>query len=76
MFCFIVIAGVDFFTVAVHELGHSLGLAHSPMPESVMNPYYKRTSVSSAFNLGYDDILGMYELYSKNNFIVKLFKLN
>uniref|UniRef100_A0A1B6DEQ4 Peptidase M10 metallopeptidase domain-containing protein n=2 Tax=Clastoptera arizonana TaxID=38151 RepID=A0A1B6DEQ4_9HEMI len=30
-----------------------------------MNPYYRRPS-SSTFNLGYDDILGMYELYIKS----------
>lgn len=54
---------VDFFTVAVHELGHSLGLGHSPVAESIMFPYYK--GYSNAFALGYDDILAMYQLYSK-----------
>ncbi|XP_069673369.1 matrix metalloproteinase-25-like [Periplaneta americana] len=53
--------GVDFFTVAVHELGHSLGLAHSPVSTSIMFPYYK--GYQSNFQLGYDDILAMYELY-------------
>jgi len=54
--------GVDFFTVAVHELGHSLGLAHSPVSTSIMFPYYK--GHQDNFQLGYDDILAMYELYS------------
>ncbi|XP_033611474.1 matrix metalloproteinase-17 isoform X2 [Cryptotermes secundus] len=53
--------GVDFFTVAVHELGHSLGLAHSPVSTSIMFPYYK--GHQNNFQLGYDDILAMYELY-------------
>lgn len=55
--------GIDFFTVAVHELGHSLGLGHSPVRNSIMFPYYK--GYSATFALGYDDILAMYQLYSK-----------
>lgn len=55
--------GIDFFTVAVHELGHSLGLGHSPVRNSIMFPYYK--GYSTTFALGYDDILAMYQLYSK-----------
>ncbi|XP_034252667.1 matrix metalloproteinase-17-like isoform X2 [Thrips palmi] len=54
---------VDLFLVAVHEMGHSLGLGHSPDPESIMFPYYQ--SKSESFKLGQDDILGMYELYIK-----------
>ncbi|CAG2058933.1 unnamed protein product [Timema podura] len=53
---------VDFFTVAVHELGHSLGLSHSPVSSSIMFPYYK--GFQRHFQLDYDDILAMYQLYS------------
>uniref|UniRef100_T1IJX9 Peptidase metallopeptidase domain-containing protein n=1 Tax=Strigamia maritima TaxID=126957 RepID=T1IJX9_STRMM len=53
--------GFDFFTVAVHEIGHSLGLAHSHEPNSLMFPYYK--GYNADFRLGYDDILGVYQLY-------------
>ncbi|KAG5860632.1 Matrilysin, partial [Gonioctena quinquepunctata] len=54
--------GTDFYAVALHELGHSLGLAHSPVESSVMFPYYKAPD-SGAPHLDYDDIMGMYELY-------------
>ncbi len=57
--------GTDFFTVAVHELGHSLGLSHSPDQGSIMFPYYKGRADSRSFHIGYDDVLAMYELYSK-----------
>ncbi len=53
------IPGIDFFTVALHELGHSLGLGHSDVLGSVMEPVYagpRRT-------LQADDIAGIQTLY-------------
>jgi hypothetical protein len=51
-------AGVDVFTVALHEAGHALGLGHSSRPGSVMYPYYRQ-----AAGLSDDDIAGVRDLY-------------
>jgi hypothetical protein len=37
-------ADVDLYSVALHELGHALGLGHNDNPASVMYPYYRRVS--------------------------------
>ncbi|XP_050533432.1 matrix metalloproteinase-2-like [Daktulosphaira vitifoliae] len=52
--------GVNFYSVAIHEMGHSLGLGHSSEPDSIMNPYYKGPRLQE---IGYDDMLGMHSLY-------------
>jgi len=56
---------MDFFTVAQHEIGHSLGLSHSPAYDSVMYPYYRGQHAGGA--VGYDDVLAMYEVYIKGH---------
>lgn len=53
--------GVDFYAVASHEIGHSLGLAHSPHYNSIMFPYYKGPGAGTV--LDYDDTLAVYSIY-------------
>ncbi len=45
-------ADIDLFSVALHELGHALGLGHSDRPGAVMYPYYQRNGVLSAEDIG------------------------
>jgi hypothetical protein len=49
---------VDIYTVALHEAGHALGLAHSAQPGAIMYPYYRFGAQISS-----DDIAGIQSLY-------------
>src|SRR5918993_2655293 len=50
---------VDLLTVAAHEIGHTLGLAHSNDPDALMFPSYN----GPRRFLGDDDIAGVQSLY-------------
>jgi len=54
-----VAAVYDFFTIAVHECGHSLGLRHSGNLKAVMYPTYNQALTELAI----DDVLGIRTRY-------------
>ncbi|XP_052045121.1 macrophage metalloelastase isoform X2 [Apodemus sylvaticus] len=54
--------GTNLFLVAVHELGHSLGLQHSNNPKSIMYPTYRYLDPNT-FRLSADDIHKIQSLY-------------
>lgn len=55
-------AGIVLLQVAIHEIGHLLGLRHSQNNAAIMFPYYSAARVS----LAQDDIDGIQELYGKS----------
>ena len=55
--------GINLDWVAVHEFGHSLGLYHSNVRESIMYPWYK--GYKEDIELTSDDIQGVQALYGE-----------
>ncbi|XP_069040436.1 matrix metalloproteinase-28 isoform X2 [Lepisosteus oculatus] len=55
--------GHNLFVVTAHEIGHTLGLEHSPVRNALMSPYYKK--LGRAFVLSWDDIAAVQRLYGK-----------
>lgn len=53
-----------YFQVAVHELGHVIGLNHSNMEDSVMNAIYHQ-SIRGVFELSHHDRREVQKAYGK-----------
>jgi len=57
------VSAKDLFTVAAHELGHSLGIEHSNTFGALMFPYYK--GYNPKLELHEDDIAAIQAVYGR-----------
>lgn len=55
--------GIDLLWLALHELGHSLGLDHSKNKRAIMYPIYRGSQ--PGLQLHRDDIMGIQQLYGE-----------
>ena len=62
---------IHVFTVALHEAGHSLGIAHSDVPGAVMEPFYSGVVTG----LHADDIAGIQSIYAPKDAVVNVFTI-
>ena len=56
---------VQLLRVAIHEIGHSLGLEHSDAKGSIMYAIYQDNDNRGDFDLSYDDISGIQQIYGR-----------
>lgn len=49
--------------MTAHEIGHTLGLQHSPVRHALMSPYYRKLGRSLV--LSWDDIIAVQQLYGE-----------
>jgi len=59
-------AGRNLLWVAVHEIGHSIGLEHSNVKAAIMYPWY-RGNGGKDFDLNIDDIRGIQNIYGSRS---------
>uniref|UniRef100_A0A8D3CUM9 Matrix metallopeptidase 28 n=1 Tax=Scophthalmus maximus TaxID=52904 RepID=A0A8D3CUM9_SCOMX len=60
--------GHNLFMVTAHEIGHTLGLDHSPVRHALMSPYYRKLGRNLVPS--WDDIIAVQQLYDQNDTVL------